>query len=203
MSDAPRYSLWQTIRLALDLATRAVEEVRALAQSGGKPGPQGPAGTLPAVKDWAEGVHYQGDVVAHAGHTFQARRDTGREPPGEDWCRLAAAGRDGGSFSVRGTWREGEQYGYLDVVALGGSSFVARADRPGACPGDGWQLIAAAGNRGKPGEPGPRGERGPPGAAAASPAALELNAEGVLTLRLGDGTTLSCDFYPVLTRVAR
>jgi hypothetical protein len=49
-------------------------------------------------------------------------------------------------------------------VALGGSSFVARAD-----DGDGWQLIASAGRPGKPGVRGSavnqslRGERGPPG----------------------------------------
>jgi hypothetical protein len=172
----------------------------------GPPGPEGAPGLLPVVRVWTEGVHYAGDVVVHAGETFQAARDTGREPPGEDWCRLAAAGRDGadgGSFSVRGTWSKDADYSKMDVVALGGSSFVARTDRPGACPGDGWQLIAASGNRGKPGEPGQRGERGPPGAAAASPAALEVDTDGLLTLRLSDGTVLSCDFYPVLTRVAR
>ena len=202
MSDAARpYSLWQTVHLALTLATRAVEEVRALAVTGGKPGPPGPAGTLPVAQEWTDGVHYTGDVVAHAGATYQARRDTGREPPGDDWALLAAAGADGRSFTVRGTWREGDEYAALDVVALSGSSFVARADRPGACPGDGWQLIAAAGNRGKPGEVGPRGERGPPGAAAAAPVALEVDPEGLLTLRLGDGATLTCDLYPVLAKL--
>jgi hypothetical protein len=70
---------------------------------------------------------------------------------------------------VCGTYSEGETYSFLNIVALGGSSFVARADDPGPCPGDGWQLIASAGRAGKPGpmgergEPGLRGERGPPG----------------------------------------
>jgi hypothetical protein len=52
-------------------------------------------------------------------------------------------------------------YGFLDIVALGGSSFIAKMEEPGPCPGQGWQLIASAG---KPGKPGIRGERGEVGA---------------------------------------
>jgi hypothetical protein len=63
--------------------------------------------------------------------------------------------------TVRGTFAEGETYAALDIVALGGSSFIARHDAPGACPGSGWQLIASAG---KPGKPGPKGDDGAPGA---------------------------------------
>jgi hypothetical protein len=44
---------------------------------------------------------------------------------------------------------------------LGGSSFVARKDRPGECPRPGWQLLAGCGKRGL------RGDRGPPGPGAA------------------------------------
>jgi hypothetical protein len=65
---------------------------------------------------------------------------------------------------ISGTYREGESYVFLNIVALNGSSFIARRDDPGSCPGDGWQLIASAGKpglKGKRGEPGPRGERGP------------------------------------------
>jgi hypothetical protein len=57
----------------------------------------------------------------------------------------------------------------MNIVALNGSSFLARVDDPGPCPGEGWQLIASAGKQGKPGpkgdpgEPGARGERGLPG----------------------------------------
>jgi hypothetical protein len=70
--------------------------------------------------------------------------------------------------NVCGTYREEDTYSFLNIVALGGSAFVARCDNPGECPGDGWQLIASAGRAGKPGpkgesgEPGPRGERGLP-----------------------------------------
>ena len=103
------------------------------------------------------------------GSAYQANRDTSRAPPHADWACIAAAGRDARMPKVRGTYREGETYKYLDIVALNGGSFIARADDPGQCPGDSWQLIASAGRVGKPGikgergEPGLRGERGPPG----------------------------------------
>jgi hypothetical protein len=70
---------------------------------------------------------------------------------------------------VRGTFDQAAVYRHLDIVALGGSSFIARRDQPGPCPGEGWQLIASAGKPGKPGpkgEPGEAGARGEPGAAA-------------------------------------
>jgi hypothetical protein len=38
-------------------------------------------------------------------------------------------------------------------------------DKPGACPGPGWQLLAAPGKRGVAGERGPQGDRGPAGVA--------------------------------------
>jgi hypothetical protein len=47
-----------------------------------------------------------------------------------------------------------------DLVALDGSSFLAKRDNPGPCPhSGGWQLVAK-GSRGVKGEP---GERGPAG----------------------------------------
>jgi hypothetical protein len=61
---------------------------------------------------------------------------------------------------IIGTYREGEVYSFLNIVALGGSSFIARQDDPGPCPGEGWQLIASAG---RPGKQGPKGERGEAG----------------------------------------
>jgi hypothetical protein len=117
-------------------------------------------------------VHYEGDIVVHEGSTYQAKRDTSRAPPHADWACIAAAGRDARMPKVCGTYREGEIYNYLDIVALNGSAFIARRDNPNECPGDGWQLIASAGRAGKlgpkgeRGESGPRGERGLPGQAA-------------------------------------
>jgi hypothetical protein len=169
----------------------------------GSPGPPGPPGKLAIVKQWADGVHYEGDVVTHAGETYQALRDTGRKPPADDWCRLAAAGRDGRSLSVRSTWSEDEtSYQALDLVVLGGSCFVARHDAPGACPGDGWQLIAKRGQRGDKGDRGERGEPGHAGPPGKSLLSAAIDDQGLLTLTQDDGSTVTCDFYPLLTRVA-
>ena len=139
----------------------------------GQPGPRGeagPRGTIEGVRAYvADMVHYQGNIVVHEGSTYLAKCDTGRAPPHADWACIAAAGRDAKMPKICGTYREGENYKYLDIVALGGSSFIARCDDPGECPGDGWQLIASAGRAGRPGpkgecgDPGPRGERGPAG----------------------------------------
>lgn len=115
-------------------------------------------------------------------------------PPG-------APGEPGPSFTVRGTWSVDQTYRALDVVAMGGAAFAARSDDPGPCPGEGWQMMSRQGKPGERGERGPKGERGEPGPAAASPVALEVDAEGMLTLRLADGTVLSCDFYPVLAAI--
>jgi len=169
----------------------------------GLAGPQGPEGKLPLVRDWSDGVHYEGAVVVHAGATWQAVRDTGREPPHDDWLCLARGGsdgKDGRSPAIRSTWSESEAYSELDVVALGGASFIARRDNPGPCPGDGWQLIASQGKRGNAGERGAaaKGERGLPGHSAV---ALEVNEEGLLTLTNADGSRVSCDLYPLLVRL--
>jgi hypothetical protein len=138
----------------------------------GPPGEPGPPGRIEGVRAYVEDVvNYEGDIVVCEGSTYLAKRDTSRAPPHADWACIAAAGRDAKMPKVCGTYREGETYKYLEIVALGGSSFVARADDPGPCPGDGWQLLASAGRAGKPGpkgergEPGPRGERGPAGPA--------------------------------------
>jgi hypothetical protein len=136
-------------------------EMRGPSGPAGPRGEQGPSGKLPLVKVWVpETVHYEGEVVAYDGGTFQAKRDTGQPPSHAHWVCLASAGRDGKSMTVRGTFNETADYRRLDVVALNGGSFVALKDKPGPCPGPGWQLIASQGKRGVAGE---RGERGPPG----------------------------------------
>jgi len=105
-------------------------------------------------------VHYCGDVVTCDGGTWQAKRDTARAPPHEDWACLAQAGRNAVSPKIKGTYREDQAYTYLDIVALNGSSFIAKCDEPGMCPGEGWQVIASAGKQGKPGVKGDKGDRG-------------------------------------------
>jgi len=111
-------------------------------------------------------VHYRGDIVTHRGSTYQARCDTAREPPHEDWICVAYAGVDGKdgrdrrSLEVRGLFIDKETYKALDIVALNGGSFIAKKDNPGPCPGAGWQLIAGQGKRGDKGERGLQGISG-------------------------------------------
>jgi hypothetical protein len=81
-------------------------------------------------------------------------------PGHRDWICLALAGQDGVSPKVCGTYNADTAYEHLNIIALNGGSFIAKCDDPGACPGDGWQLLTSPGRAGKPGEPGPKGERG-------------------------------------------
>jgi hypothetical protein len=169
----------------------------------GERGETGPVGKFSPPVVWAKGIHYEAALVTHGGSTYCAARDTAEAPPHEDWICLAAAGAagiDGQSLTIRGMWNATTVYRTMDVVAINGSSFVARVDDPGPCPGEGWRLIASQGNRGKPGEAGPRGERGPPGRGIAAAA---IDDQGVLTLTHDDGSTVSCDFYPLLARLRR
>lgn len=134
----------------------------------GKDGEDGKHGKLPLCKVWTDEVHYANQVVVYRGALFQAVRDTGREPGTDDWICLAERGKDGGSPAVRGTYDPEGVYCHLDIVALDGGSFIAKRDKPGPCPGDGWQLLVTRGKPGKPGEPGKKGDPskipGPPGA---------------------------------------
>jgi hypothetical protein len=124
----------------------------------GDQGDPGPSGKLPGVKAYQpEAVYYEGEAVVHLGATWQALRDTGRAPPHDDWICLAEAGRNARPPTIRSTYNGAATYSQLDIVALNGSSFMARKDAPGVCPGDDWQMIAT---RGKPGIKGPQGERG-------------------------------------------
>lgn len=151
----------------------------------GAKGDRGPIGMLPEVSIWkADTVHYAGAVVTFAGSLFQAKKDTGRNPSTiEDWQRLARGGEDARTPSIRGLFNQDAAYDALDIVALNGSSFIAKIDKPGPCPGDGWQLIASAGKPGRPGPPGDRGlpgergDRGQPGAAAPTIVAWKIDRE--------------------------
>lgn len=175
----------------------------------GEPGEVGPRGAdgapgrLSVARAWSDDVHYEGQVVTHGGGTWQAVRDTGREPPHEDWHCLAAPGAPGAGFGIPQPYKEGESYAERDVVIVGGSAFVARHNDPGKCPGDGWQLFAGRGKTGKPGERGAKGNpgasvKGPPGAPVLG---MDVSEEGVLTLKNGDGSTVEADFYPLFDKV--
>jgi len=126
-----------------------------------------PPAKFPKVKIWEEGcISYAGDIVAFAGSTYQAKRDTAQAPGTADWTCLARAGRDGASLTVRGTYDPRDAYAYLDVVAYNGASFCARRSAPGSCPGPDWQLLAKIGKAGPRGERGIMGLRGERGEAA-------------------------------------
>jgi hypothetical protein len=129
----------------------------------GQDGLPGAPGALPVVRLWAEGVHYLGDVVAHRGSTWQAQRDTAREPPDNDWMMLAAAGRDAAEGEVCGQYQPGHAYRKFDLACHDGCEWRARCDDPGPLPGVGWALSAVQGKRGGKGEHGDRGLRGEKG----------------------------------------
>jgi hypothetical protein len=109
-------------------------------------GERGPPGFLPIVKTWRhDAVYYAGDVVAFNGSTWQATKDTAQAPgSGGDWQLLARGGSDAFRPQVRGTYSAEKKYHCLDIVTRDGSSFIARCDLPGACPGEDWQLLAGA-----------------------------------------------------------
>jgi hypothetical protein len=150
-----------------------------------------PPAKFPSVKAWTEDVIYhEGDVVAFAGGTYQAQRDTARAPGAKDWVCLATPGS---TLTIRGTYDSDVEYRCLDAVMLNGSSFVALKDNPGPCPGDDWQLLASRGSRGHRGDSGERGLmglRGERGAAAPSIQSWQIDrTRYVATPVMSDGST--------------
>jgi hypothetical protein len=120
-----------------------------------------PPAKFPAIRAWKEDtIYHEGAIVAFAGGTFQARRDTASPPGVKDWVCLA---KPGNSLTVRGTYDGCIDYRCLDIAVINGSSFVALKDSPGACPGDDWQLLCSRGSRGDRGLRGERGLTGPRG----------------------------------------
>jgi Collagen triple helix repeat (20 copies) len=181
----------------------------------GEPGPAGicgargevgPPGKLPVVKRWTARVHYEGDVVVHDGSTYQAVRDTGGAPPGGDWQALALRGEDARTWTHRGTFDAQELYQSNDVVAVGGSSFIAIKTGPGPCPGEGWRLLASAGKRGKEGEPGKsikgdKGDKGEPGPSIIG-GFVDLDARALI-LTDTHGRNVNLDIEPLLEVLRR
>lgn len=161
----------------------------------------GAAGKLGMVRAWGDQVFYESDVVTFDGAIYQAQRDTGRTPPHEDWLCIVSRGepgKDAGEIGITGTFDVTRTYRRLEIVALNGGSFIAKRDDPGPCPGDGWQLIASQGNRGKPGDA-TKGDPGRPGPAVRN---VDIDDQGMLTLVNADGTKVECDLYPLLSQIA-
>ena len=146
-----------------------------------------PPAKFPVIDAWKpDTIYHAGAIVAFAGGTWQAQRDTARVPGAQDWVCLASAGH---SFTVRGTFNETAEYHRLDVVALNGGSFIALKDAPGPCPGSGWQLLASQGKRGVAGEKGERGPRGDAGLSGATISGWKIDrARYVATPIMSDGS---------------
>jgi hypothetical protein len=126
-------------------------------------------GELPQIRTWEPGtVHYRGSLVTQDGELWQAKRDCATRPDdGDDWAKVARAGRDGqdgASITMRGLYHPRRAYNRLDVVLWAGEPLLAKHDSPGAPPGEGWLKLAQRGKRGEKGARGAAGPRGPRGA---------------------------------------
>lgn len=181
----PQYTLWECVRVAIAIAKRALEEVRALSRipgPEGKPGPEGPQGIkgetgregpvgpvgregkqgLPG-KDGRDGLGFDDMEFTHDGRRTLTFKFT-RGDEVKQWSFRVPAAIDAG------VWKEGA-YEAGDQVTHRGSLWIALKDtdtQPDTAPAD-WRMQMRKprdGRDGKPGErgiPGPKGDRGEPG----------------------------------------
>jgi len=157
-------------------------------------------GRLPVARTWQpECVVYEGQFVSHNGSLWQAKSDTATTPGGDAWLCVARAGRDARMLTVRGTYDGREKYQQLDIVAMGGGSFIAKYDNPGSCPGDGWQLMCKQGKTGRPGYRGPPGDKGEKGDPGVSTVSWQVDsAQYRVSPLMSDGTVGSMlDLHPL------
>ena len=153
----------------------------------GDRGEVGARGTIDKIVPWSDQIFYQGQVVTHKGASWQATRDTAKQPgSSDDWQTIAAAGEPGASFCIRGTHVPTEKYKRLDVVTLDYGWFVAKYDDPGPIPGPGWQA-GPVGRRGEKGIPGEKGARGEPGKPAAHWIGTKIEGFNLVTV-MSDGS---------------
>lgn len=181
----PQYTLWECVNVAIVVAKRALEEVRALSRIPGPEGKEGPQG-----KTGERGDAGPEGPIGPTGHEGR-KGDPGT--PGRDGLGFDAIEKIdeekeyGFKFVLSGAvvrefrftkptaniadaykrvWKEGE-YKRGDVVTFGGSAFLAMrdtSDKPEAS--DAWVLWVKRGrdgkngDNGKPGPAGPRGEKG-------------------------------------------
>jgi hypothetical protein len=142
-------------------------------------------------------IVYESQLRTHEGSLWQALKDTAQLPGHADWICLATAGIDGAGINPRGLYQENHVYRRLDLVTVNGSTFVAKRDDPGTCPGEHWQLTASQGKRGIAGEKGERGPVGPKGEAGqAAPRITGFRVDRKnyrAVARMSDGTELPLD----------
>ncbi len=143
MSDlpSPKYSLWQCLAAALALATRALEEVRALARLPGPQGKQGIPGRDGLGFDAIETIDDDdfGFKLVSGGQVVKECR----------WRKPVANMAD----AYRGVWKAGD-YRRGEVVTYGGSSFLAKADtKDKPEQSDAWVLWVKRGRDGRDVQP--------------------------------------------------
>lgn len=130
----PHYNIFDAVRICIELATRAIEEVRALAKRPPVQGPPGRDGF--SLEDLA--FEYDGE-----------RRVTLRFECGDIKKELELV------LPIpiyRGVYKEGERYERGDSVSFGGSTFVAHedtSDKPETSKA--WQLSVKRGRDGRDG----------------------------------------------------
>src|SRR5262249_61426655 len=106
-----------------------------------------PPAKFPTIRVWSEDtIFHEGDIVAFAGGTYQATKDTARAPGAQHWVCLA---RPGNGFTIRGTYDGSETYNQFDVVMVNGSSFVPLKNNPGPCPAPDFHLLTGCGSPGR------------------------------------------------------
>lgn len=139
---SPQYTLWECMAVVLAMATRALEEVRALSRL---PGPQGPQG-VPGM----DGLGFDGiepiDDDKEIGFKFVVAGQAVKEIR---FPRPIANVAD----AWRGVWKAGD-YRRGELVTFGGSMFLAKADTSGKPEqADAWVLCVKRGRDGRDVQP--------------------------------------------------
>ncbi len=144
----PQYTIWQAINVALAAATRAIQEVRALARLPGPAGPPGEKGDR-----GADGFGFDDIELVNDRHLVFKRKG---EPDRSFFLPIAI---------YRGVYNSEMKYERGDGVTWGGSYFTAQCESIGIKPGTSadWKLTVKRGRDGKDGDRGPGGPIGPSG----------------------------------------
>lgn len=149
-------------------------------------------------RDGKDGVDGKDGAPGRDGRDGSAGEKGEKGDPGES----GRDGRDAYAGEARGLFDANTEYRARDVVALGGSAFMAKRDNPGECPGDGWMLLAQRGKRGEQGEKGDRGEEGKAGKDGAVLVALTVDIDAMqLRGALSDGDILEADIQPLVETI--
>lgn len=173
----------------------------------GEPGAAGPSGPPgPAGERGERGPQGECGASGEAGAPgMSVKGDPG--PPGSRGERgeRGDAGPPGLLPQVL-PWCAGVHY-EGSVVTHDGSLYQAQQDTAHEPPHESWSCIVARGEVGKDGRRGEKGargeigERGMNGPSGSAVIAMSVDAEGMITLMNGDGSTVNLDLYPLLVKI--